>query len=76
MVNTHASANFRINSVGVDNLRSFFTKKEWRTHFLKIFSKGKGFKTIISEDRLPQPVAETYFKESAEPASSGFLKTG
>ncbi len=33
---THASANLRMYSAGVDNLRSFFAKKDRRTHFLKI----------------------------------------
>ncbi len=33
---THASANLRIYSAGVDNLQSFFAKKDRRTYFLKI----------------------------------------
>ncbi len=36
--NAHTSTNLRINSVGVDNLPSFFTKKEKRAHFIQIYS--------------------------------------
>ncbi len=34
--NTHVSTNLLLNSAGFDNLRSFFTKKEKRTHFIKM----------------------------------------